>query len=554
MEWMLLMKDEGSASARHAGTPRAPRAWQRLPAPSRLAYLGLLALVALMVASCQPPDAPPLQSLLKHVQPQSAKSARGASPQQVGAWRTFGYDPAASQNNAVEGAITLVTVTQLSRGWRVTLPDLADERPILVGGLAWPDGTVRDVMYLTTDKGTLLAVDATTGAQLWATTPKSDNPKYTKASPAADPTSGLIYSYGLDGKVHRFRMTTGQEVLGNGWPVRVTRMPLSEKVSAALNLANGYLYVTTASFSGDAPPYQGHMVAINVKTGATHVFNSLCNDHTHLLALGECPTNGGGIWGRPGVVVDPVTGHIFFTISDGYFTASQGGANWGDSVIEMTADGAKIVDSYTPENYATEAFQNRDIGSTAPVLLPRIEQSRTPELAVQAGKEGLLRLLNRQNLSGQRGPAHVGGELQTVMVPQDCPVLAQPLAWQDPGTGAVWLFVADSCHINGYQVVTSAEGVTSLHLGWSVAAQATSPILAGGVVFAATSHALLALDPRTGHTRWSSTLASANGDIGAIHWESPIVVGGRLYCTDEKQQLTMYQLPPGMSSIYASGK
>jgi hypothetical protein len=87
-----------------------------------------------------------------------------------------------------------------------------------------------------------------------------------------------------------------------------------------------------------------------------------------------------------------------------------------------------------------------------------------------------------------------------------------------------------------------------------VAAQATSPILAGGVLFAATSHALLALDPRTGHTRWSSTLDSANGSIGAIHWESPIVVGGRLYCTDEQQQLTMYQLPPGMSSIYASGK
>src|SRR5262249_28326092 len=123
------------------------------------------------------------------------------------------------------------------------------------------DKSTRDVLYVTTDKGTLLAIDAASGAQLWAATPKSDNPKYTKASPAADPARGLVYSYGLDGKVHRFRATTGQEVQGEGWPVRVTRMPLSEKVSAGLSLANGYLYVTTASFSGDAPPYQGHVVA-----------------------------------------------------------------------------------------------------------------------------------------------------------------------------------------------------------------------------------------------------------------------------------------------------
>jgi outer membrane protein assembly factor BamB len=161
---------------------------------------------------------------------------------------------------------------------------------------------------------------------------------------------------------------------------------------------------------------------------------------------------------------------------------------------------------------------------------------------VQGGKEGLLRLLNRQNLSGQGGPAHVGGELQTLTVPDDCPILAQPLAWQDPDAGSLWLIVADSCHINGYQVVTSAQGLTSLKLAWSVGAQTTSPIVAGGVLFAATSRALLALDPHTGHALWSSTLAAAGGGIGAIHWESPVVVAGRLYCTDEANHLTMYQL------------
>ncbi len=493
------MDGEACSGARWGGRPGKRRFRDSLRVRGRPGLLrqGMLALIVLLVASCWSANPP-----AAHHAPKPGKSGslqqrglRSTEPQQsAGSWRTFGYDPAAGEDNQAEAAITPATVGHLRRGWSVTLPDLADERPILVRGIAWPDGTRRDVLYLTTDKGTLLALDAATGSQLWAVTPKNTNPKYTKASPAADPLHGLIYSYGLDGKVHRFRATTGQEMLGNSWPVTVTRMPLREKVSAALNLANGYLYVTTASFSGDAPPYQGHLVAINVKTGARHVFNSLCNDHTHLLAQGECSANGGGIWGRPGVVVDPLTGHIFFAVSDGFFTANQGGADWGGSVIEMTADGAKVLDSYTPQNYATEAFQNRDIGSVAPTLLPLIPQSHTPALAVQAGKEGLLRLLNRQNLSGQGGPAHV-------------------------------------------------EGITTLHLAWSAAAEATSPILAGGVLYAATSRALLALDPHTGHLLWSSALRTAGGGISAIHWESPIVVGGRLYCTDEQQQLTMYTLP-----------
>src|SRR5262249_54374383 len=159
---------------------------------------------------------------------------------------------------------------------------------VLAGGLLMPDGRRHDVIYVTTDRGTLIALDAASGARFWAVTPKSSNPKYTKASPAVDQVHGLVYSVGLDGRVHRFRATTGQELRGGGWPVAVTRMPLSEKLSSALNLVGSYLYVTTASFSGDAPPYQGHVVAIDVRTGATHIFNSLCHDRTHLLALNEC--------------------------------------------------------------------------------------------------------------------------------------------------------------------------------------------------------------------------------------------------------------------------
>jgi outer membrane protein assembly factor BamB len=502
-----------------------------------LALRALLLALGLASAACNQQAAQP--------PPKSNATTGGASAiqqEEGGAWLTFGGDPAHESINTSEKAITAATVSHLRRAWHVQLPDLADERPILVRNLTMPNGQKHDVLYVTTDKGTLIALNADTGKTFWAVTPRSgEGAKYTKATPAADPANNLIYSYGLDGYVHRFQLTTGKELQGSIWPVLVTKMPLSEKVSSPLNLINGYLYVTTASFSGDAPPYQGHMVAINVKNGATHVFNSLCNDHTHVMALNECPYNGGGIWARPAVVQDPVTGHIFFTISDGFFTANKGGSNWGDSVIEMTPDGARVLDSYTPENYASEAFQNRDLGSTAPVMLPTIPQSHTPYLAVQAGKEGLLRVINRQNLSGQGGPTHIGGEIQTVELPDLCPTLAQPLAWQD-ASGSIWLFVATLCHMDAFRVVTSPQGVTKLQKAWYLGVEATSPILAGGVLFVATGQALLALDPHTGHQLWSSAQPSAGGSIAGIHWETPIVVDGRVYCPDEEGQMTAYSL------------
>jgi hypothetical protein len=170
--------------------------------------------------------------------------------------------------------------------------------------------------------------------------------------------------------------------------------------------------------------------------------------------------------------------------------------------------------------------------------------SSIPYLAVQAGKDSLVRLLNRQNLSGQGGPGHTGGELQTVEAPGHCPVLAQPSVWTDPARGDVWLLVASGCAIGGYKVVVSAGGQALLRLEWTVPVGATSPAVAGGVLFAATTgnKELLAVDPRTGQFLWTSLAPDAGGSIGYTHWESPIVINGHLYCTDEDGDLVAYGL------------
>lgn len=448
-------------------------------------------------------------------------------------WPTWGFDPARSEHNGRETVLARGNVAGLHRLWTARLPGVADGEPILLHNLTLPDGTHRDLLYLTTRSGTLVALDAANGAVLW--TAATSGPRYTTSSPVADPSREYVYSYGLDGKLHKYAATTGREVTSAPWPVTITTMPESEKESSSLNAANGYVYVTTAGYPGDAPPYQGHVVAINLESGAVNVFNSLCANVTHVLAPGECSADQTGLWTRAGVTVDPVTGNLFTTTGNGPFDARQ---NWGNTVLELAPGAARLLDTYTPSNEVALSDSDTDLGSSAPALLPRLGGTSTPLLAVQVGKDGILRLLNRENLSGQGGPGHLGGSLQTIQAPGGCAVLTQPAVWSDP-TGQVWLLVSNGCGMAGYQVTVS-NGTPRLRQAWSIGQGATSPVVANGVLYAASSGAVVALDPTSGQQLWSSAESSAGGSIGQIHWESPIVVNGRVYCADEGNRVSAY--------------
>jgi outer membrane protein assembly factor BamB len=496
----------------------------------------LLALAALAIAGCGSSSS--LRRTGPVWTPVPDASAIPGTPMVAGDWPTFDADAVRSGVNPGETAISAATVGGLRRQWRTALPQPADSTPILLHDLRLPDGAQHDVLYVTTQGGTTLALDAATGAILWRAAPVGQ--RITNSSPVADPANHVIYSYGLDGKVHRYDAATGAETRDAVWPVTVTRMPGSEKQGSALTLANGYLYVTTGGYIGDAPPYQGHVVAIHLIDGRVTVFNSLCSNIGHVLGPGECPDDQSGLWARAGVVVDPITGYLFVASGNGPYTANQGGHDWGDSVIELSADASHIIDSFTPAGFAALDQFDQDLGSTMPALLPPIAGSQTPYLLVQGGKDDVLRLLDRQNLSRQGGPGHVAGELQIIATPGKCNVLTQPAVWQDPASHAIWVYVTDDCGTGAYRVVTSAQGVTTLAHAWDSPQGGTSPVLAGGVLFVAASGAVRALDPHSGRQLWSSADAGTGGSIGNVHWQSPIVIGGRLYCSDQDGNLTAY--------------
>lgn len=437
------------------------------------------------------------------------------------AWPTFHYASYRDGVNPLVFGIGPSNVGQLSPIWKASLPGVADSTPVYRSGR----------LYLTLTDGSLVALNVFTGGELWRQT--TTGPGFTTSSPTLDPSGAWVYSYGLDGFVHKYAASNGQESIGGGFPAKITNLPTVEKGSSSLNLGAGYLYMTTSGYPGDQGHYDGHLVAVNLANGTEGVFNSLCSN-IHALLVNQpgqpnyCANVQSGVWARSGAVVDPVLRRAFIATGNGLW---DGQTNWGDSVLALSPNGITLLDSYTPTNQSTLDQEDLDLGSSAPALFPTQSSSKTPYLAAQVGKDGLIRLLNRQNLSGTGRPGALGGELQLIAAPGSCEVLTAPVVWTDP-SGRVWLFVANDCGLNAYNLVTSGAGVSELTLAWQQSQGGTSPVLGGGVLYVERNNggAVDAYDPTTGAVLWSSTRTSAT--IGSVHWQSPIVLDTLLIVPD----------------------
>jgi hypothetical protein len=438
--------------------------------------------------------------------------------------------------------ISQQNVDRLKIAWQAPLPEWSDGTPVFVSGVDTRRG-VLDLLIVNTVAGRLVAVDAATGSRVWATTPP-EGPRWTTSSPAVDPTHTYVYGYALDGYVHRYEVATGREVEGPGWPALVTLKGDVEKGSSNITIARAknhhtYLYMTIAAYPdpGDDGDYQGHVVTVDIDSGEQHVFNALCSDADTHYAVGDCYAAQAGIWARAGAVYDSVTDRVFVTTGNGPYTAIDGGHDWGTSVVALrpdgTSDGGTPLDSYTPENFQELTDNDLDLSSTAVETLPTFNKS-WPRLGVQGGKDGRLRLLNLQDLSGSGGPRNVGGELQIVDIPQGGEILTQPQEWLDGRR--TWLFVATDRGVAAFELVANDAGGPKLVLRWANNLSGTTPMIVNRVMYLATSHQFTAVRPTTGEVLWQ------DNTIGEIHWQSPIIVNDTVYVTDNPGYITAYSL------------
>jgi hypothetical protein len=169
-----------------------------------------------------------------------------------------------------------------------------------------------------------------------------------------------------------------------------------------LLILNGAVFIAFASHC-DLGAYHGWIMAFDENT---------------LLPSGvtvDTP-NGyeGGYWGGGSGLTADSAGSIYGASGNGYFDADHGGSDYGDSILRLTWSAASktltVADYFTPWDQLSLDQNDTDVGSGGIMLLPDQPGKPYPHLLMQAGKEGTIDLVNRDNM----GHFHSGNDSQIV--------------------------------------------------------------------------------------------------------------------------------------------
>jgi outer membrane protein assembly factor BamB len=435
-------------------------------------------------------------------------------------WPTFGGSNTRTNANTAATKITAANVGSMVR------QQVKISAPIDAGLIYLSDvkvnGASHDVFFGTTNVGRTVAIDANDGTVLWEyAAPGFDElaaatgvptgarglivKQITNSTPVADANRQFIYAAAADGKVTKISIADGKAV----WSTPVTQKPILEKLDSPLSFVRGNVLVTTAGYVGDTPPYQGHVVVLDSKTGAIRkVWNSLCSDRAELLDPASCAQTQSAIWGRAGIVVEPGTGNLLIATGNGPW---DGKTAWGDAVVVLDPSASKMLGNWTTTNNEELNKKDLDVGSTSPVLLG-------DGYIAQGGKDGTIRLLNLNAIKGTA--PHQGGELQIVEVPGKAQLLAASATAKIGGT--TYLFASNG---RGGTTAWTFGADHQLKEAWKSKVGGNSPFYAGGLLYiydpAPRGAKLHVFDAVSGNS-------VAELDTGGGHWNSAIVADNRI--------------------------
>lgn len=155
---------------------------------------------------------------------------------------------------------------------------------------------------------------------------------------------------------------------------------VNENQRSALTVSNGILYICYAGYC-DTPPYHGW------------IFGYDANDLSQKIIFNTTPNGDeGGIWmSGQGPAID-ANGDLYVITGNGAFNAAT--KDYGDCFLRLRANGNKleVVDYFAPYNQAFLDQIDLDLGSDGALLIPGTN------LVTGSGKEGIIYLLNRDNL------------------------------------------------------------------------------------------------------------------------------------------------------------
>jgi hypothetical protein len=353
---------------------------------------------------------------------------------------TYHNDNARSGQNSLEKVLTPVNVggTKFGKVASFAVDGAVYAQPLYVAAVP-AAGHLRDLVIVATEHGSVYAFDADDqgGTPTWkrsfiaagagvTTVPSADTacaditPEIgITSTPVVDPITGTLYVVAMTKesgtvmhRLHALDIATGSEALAGGTQIKASVVGTSipddgtgrqqfasarENQRAALLLSNGVVHVAFGSFC-DLGDHHGWLMTFDAKT---------------LLPIGVLSTTPqgaeGGIWLSGGGAAADAAGKVYLVTGDGSFDAASGGRNYGNTFLKLSGGDLAIADYFTPFNQSTLAAVNSDLGSGGVLLLP--DQSvGPPHLMVGAGKQGIVYLLDRDNM----GKFHVGKDSQIV--------------------------------------------------------------------------------------------------------------------------------------------
>src|SRR5690242_2202001 len=465
-----------------------------------------------------------------------------------------------------------VNQSQFGRLFWVPVDGYMYAQALYIANVNIPGIGTRNVVYVVTEHDSVYAIDADVGTVLWkvsfinpavnVVTVSSGNvnctdivPEYgITSTPVIDTASGTLYvvvntreSGVFVYRLHALDLGTGAEKFGGPVPLQasvpgtgagsingtIQFLPQWQGQRPGLLLFNGVLSIGFASHC-DLNNYHGWVMAY---------------DATTLQQLGVYITTpnsiaGGGIWQTGDGLAADSSGTLYLSTGDGPFDANTGGSDYGYSYLKLQPSTLKLLDYFTPNDPTLlHTANNLDISSGGIVLLPD-QPGANPHLMLGGGKQGVLYLINRDNL----------GHLATAPVQAISGQLGG--LWSSPAYWNNVVFVGGANNkvkafsLSNGLLSTTPSSVTPTAFGFpgaeiSISANGTS----NAILWALDSAAYASSGPAILHAYnaaklatelWNSNQVAARDTAGpAVKFTVPTVANGKVY-VGTANQLSAY--------------
>ena len=484
---------------------------------------------------------------------------------------TGNYDNQRTNANLQETVLTTANVnsTHFGKVGSFAVDGQIYAQPLYTAGIQIPGKGPRNVVFVATMHNSVYAIDADapqSSVPLWQVNFGPSVPSSLLnfsdilpeigilSTPVIDPAKQAIYvvSDTLENgspvfRIHALSLADGREMLfgpavisatvpGNGagsYIGTLTLDPLLHLQRPALALANGIVYVSFGSH-GDGGDFHGWIFGYNAS-----------NLQAKVSVINMSPKGAGAsIWqsGR-GPAID-AGGNLYITTGNGDF---DGSSNFGESVIKLSPD-LKVLDYYTPGDWADLNDNDWDLGSTGVILIPNTTTVLT------GAKSGLLYLINGP--MGHLGSSNTGS-VQSVQVNQwglfhfalwNNP--KGPIVYEAEPYGALKAFQILNGRIAGTVLSETSPAIPSLFAG--IAVSANSGTDGTGIVWETTGDYSSRLIDGTLHAfdasdlsveLWNSNMLTDRDALGRFaKFAAPTVANGRVYVPTFSDSLAIYGL------------